>query len=318
MALGCRIRRNFERPSKELVEAFRRIPVANIDDNCGKIAAVDSSIFPLNPKARLLGTAFTVNAPAGDNLLFHKALDMAQPGDVIVLANKGSRMELSLSTTAVVSLLLSRIWQMLWIVGRFMLLVLMLFLLSRSRGIIRFSRLKTASSLRISPGLLRLPDRGSWILRLIISRLFWMVIRLTELTNRFFFGVSISYVWCVRKGRLSRFLGWPSFSLCGGWKCGGWNEPYAGDVAAVRAGLRRRILLRLRKSAKNIETGSELASGSDSSPCLNNADPRSLSSITPPPQQPIPLPHPRLKIQPQRADNRSECTFCPVPKKHNI
>lgn len=60
MALGCRIRRNFERPSKELVEAFRRIPVANIDDNCGKIAAVDSSIFPLNPKARLLGTAFTV------------------------------------------------------------------------------------------------------------------------------------------------------------------------------------------------------------------------------------------------------------------
>ena len=114
----------------------------------------------------------------------------------------------------------------------------------------------------------------------------------------------------MRKGRLSRFLGgWPSFSLCGGW-----NEPYAGDVAAVRAGLRRRILLRLRKSAKNIETGAELASGSDSSPCLNNADPRSLSSITPPPQQPIPLQHPRLKIQPQRADNRSECTFCPMPK----
>ena len=109
-------------------------------------------------------------------------------------------------------------------------------------------------------------------------------------------------------------MGWPSFSLCSGWKCGGWNEPYAGDVAAVRAGLRRRILLRLRKSAKNIETGAELASGSDSSPCLNNADSRSLSSITPPPQQPIPLPHPRLKIQPQRTENRSECTSCPVPK----
>ena len=89
---------------------------------------------------------------------------------------------------------------------------------------------------------------------------------------------------------------------------------YAGDVASVRARLRRRILLRLRKSAKNIETGAELASGSDSSPCLNNADSHSLSSITPPPQQPIPLPHPRLKIQPQRTENRSECTSCPVPK----
>ena len=90
MSAGCRIKRNFQRPPKELVEAFRGIPVANIDDNCGRIAAVDACIYPLNPKARLLGTAFTVNAPAGDNLLFHKALDMAQPGDVIVLANKGS------------------------------------------------------------------------------------------------------------------------------------------------------------------------------------------------------------------------------------
>ena len=114
---------------------------------------------------------------------------------------------------------------------------------------------------------------------------------------------------CEERTAVSLFGGWPSFSLCGGL-----NEPYAGDVAAVRAGLRRRILLRLRKSAKNIETGAELASGSDSSPCLNNADSRSLSSITPPPQQPIPLPHPRLKIQPQRTENRSECTSCPVPK----
>ena len=70
MAVGCRIRRNFERPAKELVEAFRGIPVANIDDNCGRIAAVDASFYPLKPKATLLGTAFTLNAPAGDSLLY--------------------------------------------------------------------------------------------------------------------------------------------------------------------------------------------------------------------------------------------------------
>ncbi|MDO4475165.1 MAG: RraA family protein [Lachnospiraceae bacterium] len=90
MAVGCRIKKDFERPAKELVEAFRGLPVANIDDNMGRIGAVDACIYPLNPNAKLLGTAFTVNAPAGDNLLFHKALDMAKPGDVIVLANKGS------------------------------------------------------------------------------------------------------------------------------------------------------------------------------------------------------------------------------------
>ena len=41
----------------------------------------------LNPeKAKpLLGTAITVKAPIGDNLFFHQALDMAQPGDIIVV-----------------------------------------------------------------------------------------------------------------------------------------------------------------------------------------------------------------------------------------
>jgi len=41
----------------------------------------------LNPgKAKpLLGTAITVKAPLGDNLFFHQALDMAQPGDIIVV-----------------------------------------------------------------------------------------------------------------------------------------------------------------------------------------------------------------------------------------
>jgi RraA family protein len=81
---GFRIYKTINRPSKELIEAFRDIPVANIADNMGRISCVDSYIKPFN-KVRLLGTAFTVKAPLGDNLMFHKALDMAKPGDVIVV-----------------------------------------------------------------------------------------------------------------------------------------------------------------------------------------------------------------------------------------
>ena len=66
-------------------DSFKDIPVANIDDCMNRTAAVDSQLKPMN-KARLLGTAFTVKAPAGDNLMFHKALDMAKPGDVLVIA----------------------------------------------------------------------------------------------------------------------------------------------------------------------------------------------------------------------------------------
>jgi RraA family protein len=35
--------------------------------------------------ARMAGTAFTVKVPPGDNLLVHKAIDIAAPGDVIVV-----------------------------------------------------------------------------------------------------------------------------------------------------------------------------------------------------------------------------------------
>ena len=84
MAVGCRIRRNFERPDRALVEAFRGIPVANIDDCMGRLASVDAGLEPMN-HSPMLGTAFTVLCPAGDNLMFHKALDMAQPGDVFMI-----------------------------------------------------------------------------------------------------------------------------------------------------------------------------------------------------------------------------------------
>ena len=84
MAIGCVIRKNFERPSAELVETFKDLPVANIDDCMGRMAAIDSAIRPINGTP-ILGTAFTVRCPAGDNLMFHKAMDLAQPGDIIMI-----------------------------------------------------------------------------------------------------------------------------------------------------------------------------------------------------------------------------------------
>mgnify|MGYP005762654415 CR=1 FL=1 len=75
-----------QRPDREIVERFRGLPVANIDDCMNRTAALRQTIRPIN-KAPLLGTAFTVKVAEGDNLFFHKAMDMAQPGDIIVVSN---------------------------------------------------------------------------------------------------------------------------------------------------------------------------------------------------------------------------------------
>ncbi|MDF2888842.1 MAG: dimethylmenaquinone methyltransferase [Lacrimispora sp.] len=86
--VGYRIYQNFKRPSKTLVEKFRGIPVANIDDCMNRTASLSSALMPVNDRI-LLGTAYTLTAAGGDNLLFYYAIDNAEPGDVIVVAGGG-------------------------------------------------------------------------------------------------------------------------------------------------------------------------------------------------------------------------------------
>lgn len=86
--VGFRIYTKINRPARDLVEKFRGLPVANIADEMNRLNCMDARIKPLN-NAPLLGTAFTVKARIGDNLMFHKALDLAQPGDIIVVDGRG-------------------------------------------------------------------------------------------------------------------------------------------------------------------------------------------------------------------------------------
>lgn len=94
------------RPADELVQLFKDLPVANIADNMGRIYCVDAAIKPFS-KAPMLGTAFTVKAPLGDNLMFHRALDLARPGDIIVVDGAGG-MERSLCGEIMMRFAISR------------------------------------------------------------------------------------------------------------------------------------------------------------------------------------------------------------------
>lgn len=85
MSIGNVIIKDFSRPDPELVKQFEGMPVANIDDNMNRTAAADSSIKPVGYKGELVGTAFTVKVAQGDNLMLHAAMDLAKPGDVIVI-----------------------------------------------------------------------------------------------------------------------------------------------------------------------------------------------------------------------------------------
>ncbi|MFD1777616.1 RraA family protein [Fredinandcohnia salidurans] len=85
---GFRIHSEFERPPRNLVDAFKGIPVANIADNMNRTFCIGRKIRPYNT-APLIGCAFTVKTRLGDNLLLHKAIDLGSPGDVIVVDGQG-------------------------------------------------------------------------------------------------------------------------------------------------------------------------------------------------------------------------------------
>lgn len=86
--IGNRIFTKVDRVAPELVEKFRGLPSSNINDEMNRLFCMHSYMQLLNPETAtpsMVGTAITVKAPIGDNLFFHQALDMAQPGDIIVV-----------------------------------------------------------------------------------------------------------------------------------------------------------------------------------------------------------------------------------------
>ena len=85
MTPGFRIERGHPRPSADLVTAFRTIPTAIISDNMNRLFAGGTALRPFHRTGTLCGTALTVRTRPGDNLMVHKALDVAEPGDVIVV-----------------------------------------------------------------------------------------------------------------------------------------------------------------------------------------------------------------------------------------
>jgi len=73
-----------ERPSEEVINQFRAIGSATVHEASGRKGAVHPTIKPIARGVRLCGPAFTIQCHPGDNLMLHKAIQRAQPGDVLV------------------------------------------------------------------------------------------------------------------------------------------------------------------------------------------------------------------------------------------
>jgi 4-hydroxy-4-methyl-2-oxoglutarate aldolase len=68
------------------IEQARGFGTATLHEAAGRIGALPSSIKPVSAGMRVCGPAFTVHGRGFDNLWIHRALYVAKPGDVLVIA----------------------------------------------------------------------------------------------------------------------------------------------------------------------------------------------------------------------------------------
>lgn len=80
------VRRNFPRPSADLVKRLAAAPTGWVVDANGRRGALDYRVRPLTRAQKFCGVALPVWSRARDNLAPYAAIQFARPGDVMVIA----------------------------------------------------------------------------------------------------------------------------------------------------------------------------------------------------------------------------------------
>jgi regulator of RNase E activity RraA len=90
---GFRLRRRPSKPDPKVIDAFREFDTPEVSDLMNRLYTMTSAIQNVtDPAVKLVGPACTVKVFPGDNLMVHKSLDLAEPGDVVVVDAGSSSM----------------------------------------------------------------------------------------------------------------------------------------------------------------------------------------------------------------------------------
>lgn len=80
--------------SDSLIARAAEVATPLVSDNMSRLVAGGAEIRPLHGDAPMAGRALTVQTRPGDNLFVHEAIDIAEPGDVLVVDAGGGHHEL--------------------------------------------------------------------------------------------------------------------------------------------------------------------------------------------------------------------------------
>jgi regulator of RNase E activity RraA len=81
--LGLRVFTKVNRVPREKFEKLMQVTTGNVCDAMDRFGSMEYQIKPVDPGMKCVGSAITVKARPCDNLIVYKALEIAQPGDII-------------------------------------------------------------------------------------------------------------------------------------------------------------------------------------------------------------------------------------------
>lgn len=81
--------KQINRPSEELLRDYAKLDVSTIYEAQGKQGIMSSHLKPILSNRMIVGPAVTVVCQAGDNLMIHAAVEVCQPGDILVITTEG-------------------------------------------------------------------------------------------------------------------------------------------------------------------------------------------------------------------------------------
>jgi 4-hydroxy-4-methyl-2-oxoglutarate aldolase len=79
--------REIERADPGLIERLGDAGTATVHEAMGRIGFVGPQICPIQTGAKIGGSAITVSSHPGDNIMIHAAIEMCQPGDIMVVSH---------------------------------------------------------------------------------------------------------------------------------------------------------------------------------------------------------------------------------------
>lgn len=78
--------RTIERTPLDVIDAIAPVGTATVHEAIGRRGFVSADLMPIQQDARIAGAAVTVLSHPGDNMMLHAAVEVCQPGDVLVVA----------------------------------------------------------------------------------------------------------------------------------------------------------------------------------------------------------------------------------------